>query len=384
VEHGVNVGPSRFDDIAAKARCPRCGHPQRGVIASDASSWPLVSECSECGLRIEWAEYFRSEFDLPRWWIEHASGWRLLVTIPMTMLASVVGWPLWFRLRMAHPIRVRRLSMAIAFLVLVVVPVSALVELCARAASNMGPFRWTGAGPPDFVVHTTAGPFFYRGTVEQPGILDWLQTFSRIVVAPTSSVPLEVVGRVHLEEPSGSTGLRRSFIEVNNAQQPANATGPNSVPKTWRMPLLTGRGFGLGSPAELWAHWLRSKRYGLLFAGLALATSLATFALLPIARRRAKVRWDQIARAGVYATLGPCAAIAAVALAKGSVRLHPPMQNSILGSYPSVVAGTFAILFLWWGIAAGRYLRMERPWAVAASIASISTLVALSTILIEL
>jgi len=116
------------------------------------------------------------------------------------------------------------------------------------------------------------------------------------------------------------------------------------------------------SPAELWRDALHRAPARSLFGLIAVSASVAAFAVLPFARRRAKVRFAHLARAWCYALIGPFWILMWI----GPRSFHPA----------EVVNVMFAIVLLtvWWRLAAGRYLQMERPWAVAASVATIGVL----------
>lgn len=118
------------------------------------------------------------------------------------------------------------------------------------------------------------------------------------------------------------------------------------------------------------APWLQ-------MAGVSVAASAATFVALPIVRRRAKVRWSHIHRAAVYA-LGIVPIIAVTCWLLDSI------SASRFRASPWHIADRFIhgevallplFLLVWWWAASRQYLRLDRPVAVALSVAVVGTLV---------
>ena len=385
------AGAVTTESIVQKVACPRCGQPQRGVIHAEAESWPLHSDCSECGLAIDWAEYFRSQFDLPRGWFEHSSRLRLPLAAVMTMFVSLVGWPLWSRLRMAHPIRTRRL-VALCILTFVVLPLAGVVSLSIQTAQHMyysggAGYAFAGKsalGPnaPSFVflVHTSNGDQVHAGTLAKPSPWQWMAGFSVLISDPLNTGAITINGTATVSA-TPQPYLRESIIELNPGAVIA-VDGSGQIPTEWSVPSYTTS--WNGSPRELWSSFLGGCRYGIVVGLIVLSTSVATFIVLPIARRRAKVRWAHIGRAAVYALLGPFLVTTVVATSMGAMPLTQASSLHLLGVRPTVIAVIFIATLLWWRLAVGQYLRMERPWAVSASIAAIATLTSFAAILVEL
>jgi hypothetical protein len=110
------------------------------------------------------------------------------------------------------------------------------------------------------------------------------------------------------------------------------------------------------------------------------ATTGIGFAALPVARRRAKVHLHHITRVAMYGAIVPFAILTvAVAASTWSALLDPPIVRLHFLHVVASVLLPFATL-LWWHAAARRYLRMERPLAVAASATSIGLLVPLAVV----
>jgi hypothetical protein len=128
---------------------------------------------------------------------------------------------------------------------------------------------------------------------------------------------------------------------------------------------------------------------------LAAVSAAAGFAVLPIARSRARVRWVHLVRLAAYAGLhaiGVTILLVAGAAFAGWLeyvetlpqrlgfpglavwlRLHPDHADGLFwltvsGLLPVAIAGT------WWSWAAGHHLRMSRPWAVGLSVSIVAPL----------
>jgi hypothetical protein len=140
------------DEAAARATltgveplCPRCGYDLSGLAASWRETCPLESVCSECGLEFECRDVLGGELPPPRWMYEYGhvpSANRLARTCLL-----VVARPAWFwrQVRLAHPIRTRRLIVLglLMLLVMHLVAVAAawvlLYRLFARSSWMASP-----------------------------------------------------------------------------------------------------------------------------------------------------------------------------------------------------------------------------------------------------
>jgi hypothetical protein len=92
-------------------------------------------------------------------------------------------------------------------------------------------------------------------------------------------------------------------------------------------------------------------------------------------RRQAKVRWSHLVRIALYSTaflavLG-CAAIV---LNVVSYLTRSPLRGIFEGIALMCLVAFPAILFVWWGVATSRYLRMRHPWGVGLAAVGLSNL----------
>jgi hypothetical protein len=111
-----------------------------------------------------------------------------------------------------------------------------------------------------------------------------------------------------------------------------------------------------------------------------LVSSAAAFLALPIARRRAKVRWRHILRCAAIGSLSLLALVPAACWGLSGPQTSGRSWRQIL-EWICFVEPRFALTaaaigvwlgLLWWPLC-GRYLRMEKPLAVAASVAALGT-----------
>jgi hypothetical protein len=103
----------------------------------------------------------------------------------------------------------------------------------------------------------------------------------------------------------------------------------------------------------------------LAFATAVLAIFPFSLAVLPISRRRAKVRWSHIARVAAYSVVIPTITILmCAALALGHVLTSQPAWAWWAATV--ALAGPPALTVAWWWAAIGRYLKMPHAFAIAA------------------
>ncbi len=404
--------------IASRAACPRCGQPQVGVLSPERDAWPLKSVCAECGLEIDWQFYFDALHDEPRFLCEHASRQRWPIAWLWSVVSSICsiptgahGGPLWRRIRLEHAVRPWRLVLAVALL-----GVALWLSVVAALLSDLqGNRRWqtlvqwpsgrdpriTNPSPPTIWIgiqearglgygpgvdqETAPKWLIAEATFRPPTDLDRWLALLPMVVAPWSDrrlavrVPAELTGRV--KEPTGA----RYAIDAEWDLESTGGAGPRILAdgtiEQLSFPLAVMRPLGPQSPRARWSLWWQESWYPIFFCLLHAIGSVLAFTLLPIARRRAKVRWAHALRVGAYGVLGPLLVIAFAATAMGYLPLRasakPAVLGSLVGHHGAFLILVAAVTFLWtWG-AVSRYLRMERGWAVAASITAIATLVAM-------
>lgn len=313
--------------------CPRCGYGLAGVYPPEAPAWPLECVCPECALGIRSQDILR-EAAGPQWLVE-SRRWtgRRFRGLPRralaTLVRSLLPWRFWQRVRMEQPIRPRSL---LAYALLLLLPVLlwctawVVIFRAALLIRELG-VRWDGLPYLDLLVHATL--FWYPGNVQ--GLLDSLERWAH----------------------GGSPSQRWVWFMVRQGPEYSCLAKATLPALRQAAPLVTAVVTG----------WVGT---------------LAAFALLPIARRRARVRWSHLLRAGIYGlvTLWPLPTallvVAAGQMLTGAFRsplLERTFYADALVHWTRVALLLQALTwFLWWHAVTRHYLRMERPAAVAASV----------------
>lgn len=116
-QHVAKVGTLCEMRPEPELSCPRCGYDQSGVIASWKDACSLEGTCSECGLGFRWGEVLNPALTVPRWSFEHARE-RFLNHAGRTLVRGFVPTLLWRGMRMAHPVRVGRLTVLLLALII--------------------------------------------------------------------------------------------------------------------------------------------------------------------------------------------------------------------------------------------------------------------------
>ncbi|MFB3106691.1 MAG: hypothetical protein ACE1ZA_17455, partial [Pseudomonadales bacterium] len=101
-----------------------------------------------------------------------------------------------------------------------------------------------------------------------------------------------------------------------------------------------------------------------------------TFFLLPVSRRRAKVRWAHLFRVTAYAAFIPSAVVTVVLVLVGLGYAFDGLQATAFG-WGHLISRYVMIpmLIIWWATAIKRYLHIPHSWAVAVLLTSMLCLV---------
>lgn len=307
--------------------CPRCGYDQQGEIArwevAEPAACPLQGRCSECGLELNWRLIFRPELEVPGWFIENAERGGMMWAAVRTATRSLAPWSFWKRIRMEYAVVLRR---AVWAGILVAVGSYLLMMVCVLV--------WNPTNPKPLTVRVQ---LFLSSPLDHPL---WLP-FSKHVDAWHSYR-------------WWSRGLS---IDSDSATTDVMKCGDATV-------LLTG------------------------------ALMPLAFVLLPVTLQRCRVRLVHLARIWLYTTpwvmlmAGPVlwallSAIEQLPMQKLWRGVNPYWLIGMIGDRaPIVVIGVCAgWLWVGWGFACSRYLKLPRPWLISSLLLSISLMLSVLVVL---
>jgi hypothetical protein len=364
------------DRQSVRARCPRCGYDLRGLVATWTDSCPLEGVCSECGLDLRWAEVLVPDKFEPRWCVEFAPRRRSILRAAWrTLLRSFRPWSFWGRLRMSLRIRWRRLALYICLLLVPLILGYVIVQSVAAIR----------------VRYELEQEQLRRQQYVQAAIVQIRQRLQDAQISAAERLTLQANMQSSLKYLQGyaishsywdavleavlhpgrviSTGSVRwaTGVSAYPAPRDLHSMLDAGAPNRW-----SSRGLGERLVAALWslgtAAWI--------FAFLPLG-----FVLLPISRRRAKVRFGHIARVACYGLFIPLLVVFTVQLLLALGYAWPDSQricDEVIG-FGSFLP-TLALLAVWWAVAIRRYLRMPHAPLVVLSLGAISFLLWLGLI----
>lgn len=303
--------------LVTEAACPRCGYDLRGTMETWRNSCPLTGICSECGLAFQWVELLNPQFQSPHWHIEYVSRWKF---VPLAVLAtaacSLVPWFFWSKLRISHEIKWRRLAVYMLALAMI-----AWLMFATSNAIIMG--------------------------------RSWVQADQHPQMTKLSRSLGEVVLHAFFLPWSNKPILTYTYNYISQG-----------VPKSMKSSYA----------APLWLRFVMRWNEAILFYLTCFIVALPmTFVLLPISRRRARVRWRHIVRVFAYSLLFPALvcmgtiinAFWAYMSARGYTSRLPLVHVELTHD---LCLMAFVMLALWWWVAIRRYLRMEEAWKIGLSV----------------
>lgn len=313
--HEADVDARQTVQAKSAPKCPRCDYDQSGEVArwegAEPAACPLAGRCTECGLELEWRLVMRPELQVPGWFVEFASWRRIPRTSIMTGLMSAMPWIFWRRVRMEHPIRWGRLACAVG------VVVFGLIILAHLSSRERSPIV---TGLMDLVLDQFDG-----------------QTFMGITFEPSFGVRLNTRA-LHQLWPYGMPNITQIFSAADAVVMMSAVLMP------------------------------------------------AMFLLLPATLRRCRVRSAHLIRIMLYAS--PWIMLFATSLISVLAPALNALNWKLSGSFSidldwivtmledrlaiAVIPACGVWLLIAWGFACARYLRLPRPWGVAASLAAIS------------
>ena len=380
---GLQVG----DDKGLGAVCPRCGYDLRGIVAAWRESCPLSGTCAECGLEFGWEYILRPDRLTPRWCIEFVPRRR---GIPMaaakTLLRSFWPWGFWKRMHMAFPVRWRRLAIYI-LLLLIVPPTTLYVGVRASAAAYV---RWKQQllvdqmlqGLPSAIVRMQA--IAIRPTHVGPNaVLPSLRIVAMSEVQQRINAEIAMLQQSLTTPPviehSYAAAIYEAVCKPLAEQSSGRIRGWPGTGAFMRVPYPVAPDEVLGAAVYLsgrstsysrssWFHADKPHALGPMVMWLGvLAMMPLSLALLPVTRKRAKVRWWHIARVAAYSVFIPVTSgcLTIVAWLLDEFTDFAGLQSEDLATLVALT-GMPLLGACWWAAAIKRYLRLPHALAVTA------------------
>ena len=348
-------------NLAGRARCPRCGYDLRGAIGTWAGQCPLHGTCTECGLRFVWAEVLHPEKFEPQWCVEFTPGMRRIIQASAsTFIRSFWPFGFWRALKMSMPIRWRRLVMYIAILCLPLlasyVTIQSVAALSVRS-KIVQILTTTRQGIAQSIIRLQQSYVPPDAPWQRQSVLSEIQRLQAIMAAgdSISHSPLDAVIEAVLTPFSKRS--RGTFTLQG-------AVAPYPGPRQLHSRVLQEDVFSVNSPTGRHRIDLTIAWFGLgVWMWLLLPLS---FVFLPMSRRRAKVRWGHIARVSAYGFFIPVTAIAGSMLCISIGYALDPLIDPMLRC-AHVLSRYFVptLIIIWWASSIRHYLRIPHSWFVA-------------------
>ncbi|MEE8155885.1 MAG: hypothetical protein V3T53_13110 [Phycisphaerales bacterium] len=414
--------------IAIRSQCPRCGYDLRGAIGTWAEQCPLEGTCAECGLQFVWAEVLHPEKFSPLWCVEFVRPRRKFGrACCATFIRSFLPVRFWSALKMSLPIRWWRivLYMLSLLLPLLLCYVSLQSIAAVRVRSSvLQQIPQTRATTLQRIAQLQANPSPRRIRYRQQYFdrkqqLKSLQEEALSQEQPTNSGRsagetaqqrnlrnfVESVDAEGLEVWIARLVQRDLQILQSAAQLPVAishsyvSAALEAICFPWRTTSTGTITYGSSvalypAPADLHSDFRNSfiGRYSSPFDEYAFSRTLAslgmalwvwllfplTFVLLPVSKRRAKVRWAHLFRVTGYAAFIPSAAITTALVGVSLGYAFDNLQAPAFG-WGHLISRSVMIpmLIIWWATAMKRYLHIPHSWAVAVLLTSVLCLVLL-------
>jgi hypothetical protein len=391
-------------------QCPRCGYDQRGEVATWSELCPINGICAECGLDFEWADVLCPDRNAPAWCVEYVARRAIARGCAGTFLRSFRPWRFWHRLRLSHPVRPGRLIVYVMmiFVLPALVPYvagQAMVAVVVRAQLTNAFERGIAQAQAMLTLYEeerteweelreleqaiapleeaiAAGwrpPFAYdpsKSMEEQfesqedweiawqktadfyDIMLDFHRRHASTAYEVRMSYPLAVVEAVFFPLSDRSRGR----IEWTG--------GSEMYYPPWMLHTVFAEATGLQAPGmaptRLNLIWVaRDLAFAIGWILLFLLVFPVTFVLLPMTRKRAKVRSAHFVRIVAYSMFIPASIAFVHALIVGIHMLAGGSSASALHGYLvglTLSAGCMA--FLWWYFAIRTHLRLPNPFWV--------------------
>lgn len=302
------------------------------------------------------------------------AGWFLRSALK-TCLMSFRPWRFWRELKMSHDIRWRRLR---GYLVLLVLPILLLyaLEQGAFAVRTWQIINQLTAAYPQQAAATLAINRRTLADAEALGIAtpEQLNKLRRSI---------RIMQPASLKAPVINHSLAKAILEA--VFMPLAPLSSGSITYTWGLQsypaprdihsfVLNPPLRAIGGPSVSYYYLKKLVILPELILPLFIGIPLG-FMLLPMSRRRAKVRWRHIGRVTIYSLFLPIAIVYPASILIVLALTVPGMER--LGWQLSLLLTNTVLwiaLLLWWIFAIRNYLKIPRGWLVAPVLAFITLL----------
>lgn len=383
-------------DAERPIRCPRCGYDLRGKVATWEDACPLAGTCTECGLTFGWAEVILPEKFEPTWCVEGCGrgAVRFIRSCIGTLARSFVPWSFWRRLSMSHRIRPRRiaayLGVLVFCLVLLYAGIQSATALYVRSIV-VSELETQAQSYPMMARQLRAA--LQPNNTQQPGarganapLRQYLQqldpetraTEMRRLSRELRTIQQLIANPPYVDHSAIECMIEAVFLPLGGSSWgtivSANGRTPYVAPSSLYEVATDGAflqaGWAFGTRNDVFEYFIPTVAItGVSLIGLfGLPLSMV---LLPVSRKRAKVRWGHIWRVLAYSAFIPVTVIVIVT----AVFLTGILLSALTGSLPEpliiTAAGGIALilpwimLILWWTFAINRYLRIPHGLAIA-------------------
>lgn len=382
-----------------RVRCPRCGYDQRGVMNQWTTSCPLTGRCAECGLEFRWAELLVPEKFAPLWCVEYVRGG------PFGIVRSCFGtlrrahwpWGFWKRLSMSHDVRWRRICIFWIFLLLLImscyVVEQVAVALRVRSLVQQTTNQMTAVSQMQLQQLQQYIADLESMTFDDGEPSAWMyvgSTMTRIwtpkerddaLAASRARVPAlqAIVGQTATIQLSLWKALMEAVFTPWKDASAGRITWPMFVTEPYPAPQRLHLSMMLQNSAAVFTVdpelVLKFVLLGLLVAAALTVLMPIEFVLLPVSRRRGKVRWRHVWRVAAYSVTWPAVIIAIALLSVGLIAVLPSWQDNVLSVLIWLAFAPALSIVLWWAVAIGRYMKIPRGWFIAPVFAVLAALV---------
>ena len=312
------------------ARCPRCGYDLRGTIETWKHECPINGICTECGLEFEWGELLCNRRNMPRWCVEYGRWWSIPITAVKTVLVLFFRpRKFWHDLKMVHKPRAGRI-LALALPVLLLLYLAFALSVGHRTYKQFKKLNQdyisTPFHPEAYGIYAIINPFSnYQFTYTRTTVLTTL--------TQTTTSPRRYANWI-------AKNLRPSLFWKEVSQQIRN---PQFTPFRGRMRMSV-----------------------VIVQGLMLvALCPLAFMVLPQSLRKAKVRWQHLARVALYSSLIIVPPLGLyMRNGNGGWNFHWWLPQWLV---PCSLIYMLTGLIIWWSLAAKHYLKLPHAWGVGVS-----------------